>query len=60
MPHPAGAKVNEISAFVLEYGGIVLFSIVSGEQIGLPIPAIPVMLAAVALACMAWSGVCPE
>ncbi len=52
--------MNEISAFVLEYGGIVLFSIVSGEQIGLPIPAIPVMLAAVALACMAWSGVCPE
>lgn len=42
--------MNEISAFVSEYGGIVLFAIVFAEQIGLPIPAIPVLLAAGALA----------
>jgi membrane protein DedA with SNARE-associated domain len=48
--HRVGAKVNEISAFMSQYGGIVLFAIVLGEQIGLPIPAIPVMLAAGALA----------
>lgn len=42
--------MNEISAFVSQYGGIVLFAIVFAEQIGLPIPAIPVLLAAGALA----------
>jgi membrane protein DedA with SNARE-associated domain/rhodanese-related sulfurtransferase len=42
--------VNEVNAFMSQYGGIVLFAIVFGEQIGLPIPAIPVLLAAGALA----------
>jgi membrane protein DedA with SNARE-associated domain/rhodanese-related sulfurtransferase len=42
--------VNEVSAFMSQYGGIVLFAVIFGEQVGLPIPAIPVMLAAGALA----------
>ena len=42
--------MNEISIFVSQYGGIVLFAIVFAEQIGLPIPAVPVLLAAGALA----------
>lgn len=42
--------MNEISLFVSEYGGIVLFAIVFAEQVGLPIPAVPVLLAAGALA----------
>ena len=42
--------MNEITTFMSQYGGIVLFAVVFGEQIGLPIPAIPVMLAAGALA----------
>ena len=42
--------MNDISLFVSQYGGIVLFVIVFAEQIGLPIPAVPVLLAAGALA----------
>ncbi len=42
--------MNEITAFMSQYGGIVLFAVVFGEQVGLPIPAIPLMLAAGALA----------
>ncbi|MDR4460183.1 MAG: DedA family protein/thiosulfate sulfurtransferase GlpE [Nitrospirales bacterium] len=42
--------MNEINPLVSQYGGIVLFAIVFAEQIGLPIPAIPVLLAAGALA----------
>ena len=42
--------MNEVSAFVSQYGGVVLFVIVFGEQMGLPVPAIPVLLAAGALA----------
>ena len=42
--------MNEISLFVSQYGGIVLFAVVFAEQIGLPIPAVPVLLAAGALA----------
>jgi membrane protein DedA with SNARE-associated domain/rhodanese-related sulfurtransferase len=42
--------MDEISAFLVQYGLIVLFSIVFAEQIGLPLPGIPVLLAAGALA----------
>ena len=42
--------MNEISQFVSQYGGIMLFAIVFAEQVGLPIPAVPVLLAAGALA----------
>ena len=42
--------MNEITEFMSQYGGIVLFVVIFGEQVGLPIPAIPVMLAAGALA----------
>ena len=40
----------EVSAFMAEYGEIVLVAVVFAEQIGLPLPAIPVLLAAGALA----------
>ncbi|MGD9853014.1 MAG: VTT domain-containing protein [Nitrospirales bacterium] len=39
-----------MSAFISQYGEIMLFVIVFAEQIGLPIPAIPVLLAAGAMA----------
>ena len=42
--------MNEVSAFMMEYGEIVLVAVVFAEQIGLPLPAIPVLLAAGALA----------
>ncbi|HXF93635.1 MAG TPA: DedA family protein/thiosulfate sulfurtransferase GlpE [Nitrospiraceae bacterium] len=42
--------MDEVSAFLIQYGWIVLFSVVFAEQIGLPLPAIPVLLAAGALA----------
>lgn len=42
--------MDEVSAFLVQYGLIVLFSVVFAEQIGLPLPAIPVLLAAGALA----------
>jgi len=42
--------MDEISAFLVQYGLIVLFSVVFAEQIGLPLPAVPVLLAAGALA----------
>lgn len=42
--------MNEVNAFMSQYGEIVLFAVILGEQVGLPIPAIPVMLAAGALA----------
>ncbi|MEW6247322.1 MAG: DedA family protein/thiosulfate sulfurtransferase GlpE [Nitrospirota bacterium] len=42
--------MDEVSAFLVEYGWIVLFAVVFAEQIGLPLPAIPVLLAAGALA----------
>jgi len=42
--------MNEVSAFVSQYGEIVLFAIVFAEQIGLPLPAVPVLLLAGALA----------
>jgi len=42
--------VNEVVEFLVRYGGVVLFVVVLAEQAGLPIPAIPVLLAAGALA----------
>jgi membrane protein DedA with SNARE-associated domain/rhodanese-related sulfurtransferase len=42
--------MNEANAFVSQYGEILLFAVVFAEQIGLPLPAIPVLLAAGALA----------
>ena len=42
--------MEQISAFLIQYGQIVLFSVVFAEQVGLPIPAVPVLLAAGALA----------
>lgn len=42
--------MNDAAAFLVEHGGTVLFVAVFAEQIGLPVPAIPVLLAAGALA----------
>jgi membrane protein DedA with SNARE-associated domain/rhodanese-related sulfurtransferase len=42
--------MNEVSAFVSHYGEILLFIVVFAEQIGLPLPAVPILLAAGALA----------
>lgn len=42
--------MDEVSAFLIQYGLIVLFSVVLAEQIGLPLPGIPVLLAAGAMA----------
>jgi membrane protein DedA with SNARE-associated domain len=42
--------VTEASAFVSQDGQIVLFAVVLAEQLGLPLPAIPVLLATGALA----------
>lgn len=35
---------------VIQYGGMILFAVVLAEQLGLPIPAVPILLAAGALA----------
>src|SRR3990172_6449002 len=42
--------MNEVFAFVLRHGYSVLFVWVFAEQLGLPVPAIPILLAAGALA----------
>jgi membrane protein DedA with SNARE-associated domain/rhodanese-related sulfurtransferase len=42
--------MNEANAFVSQYGEILLFIVVFAEQIGLPLPAVPILLAAGALA----------
>jgi membrane protein DedA with SNARE-associated domain/rhodanese-related sulfurtransferase len=42
--------MNEVSAFVSQYGELVLFALVFVEQIGLPLPAVPILFAAGALA----------
>lgn len=42
--------MNEAIAFVSQYGEILLFAVVLAEQLGLPLPAVPVLLAAGALA----------
>ena len=42
--------MNEVIAFLIEHGASVLFIVVLAEQIGLPIPAVPLLVAAGALA----------
>jgi len=42
--------MNDVIEFVGQYGAVVLFAVVFVEQIGLPLPAIPVLVAAGALA----------
>jgi len=41
--------MTDALVFLMEYGAIVLFAVVFLEQIGLPIPAIPILIAAGAL-----------
>ncbi|HWB95908.1 MAG TPA: hypothetical protein VG672_04380, partial [Bryobacteraceae bacterium] len=41
--------MHQILAFVLRHGHAVLFSVVLAEQVGLPIPSVPILLAAGAL-----------
>ena len=42
--------MNQITQFLISHGGLILFAIVFGEQIGLPLPAAPWVIAAGALA----------
>lgn len=42
--------MDDLTQFLIRYGGLVLFATVFAEQVGLPIPAVPVLLAAGALA----------
>lgn len=42
--------MNEVNAFVSQYGEVLLVAVVFAEQVGLPLPAVPVLLAAGALA----------
>ena len=42
--------MDEVTQFLVRHGGLVLFAAVFAEQAGLPIPAVPVLLAAGALA----------
>ena len=42
--------MDDVTQFLVRHGGIVLFAVVFAEQVGLPIPAVPVLLAAGALA----------
>ena len=42
--------MNEVSTFVSQYGEILVFAVVLAEQIGLPLPAVPILLVAGALA----------
>jgi membrane protein DedA with SNARE-associated domain/rhodanese-related sulfurtransferase len=42
--------MNEVSTFVSQYGEILIFAVVLAEQIGLPLPAVPILLVAGALA----------
>ena len=42
--------MDEVIDFLVRHGGVVLFATVLAEQVGLPIPAVPVLLAAGALA----------
>jgi membrane protein DedA with SNARE-associated domain len=41
--------MNEIIHFLTEHGSLVLAAVVFGEQIGLPLPAMPFLIAAGAL-----------
>src|SRR6266705_6311541 len=42
--------MDEVTQFLIRHGGLVVFAVVLAEQVGLPIPAVPVLLAAGALA----------
>jgi membrane protein DedA with SNARE-associated domain/rhodanese-related sulfurtransferase len=42
--------MDEVTQFLIRHGGLVVFAVVFLEQVGLPIPAVPVLLAAGALA----------
>ena len=42
--------MDDVSQFLITYGLLVLFAVVLAEQVGLPIPAGPVVIAAGALA----------
>ncbi len=42
--------MDDVTQFLIRHGGLVLFASVLAEQVGLPIPAVPVLLAAGALA----------
>src|SRR2546427_12602703 len=42
--------MDDVTQFVIRHSGLVLFAAVFAEQVGLPIPAVPVLLAAGALA----------
>lgn len=42
--------MDDVTQFLIRHGGLVLFAVVFAEQVGLPIPAVPVLLAAGALA----------
>jgi membrane protein DedA with SNARE-associated domain/rhodanese-related sulfurtransferase len=42
--------MNDANAFISQYGEILLFAVVFAEQVGLPLPAVPILLAAGALA----------
>ena len=42
--------MDDVTQFLIRHGGLVLFAVVLAEQVGLPIPAVPVLLAAGALA----------
>lgn len=42
--------MDDATQFLVRHGGLVLFATVLAEQVGLPIPAVPVLLAAGALA----------
>lgn len=42
--------MDEVTQFLIRHGALVLFAVVLAEQAGLPIPALPVLLAAGALA----------
>jgi membrane protein DedA with SNARE-associated domain/rhodanese-related sulfurtransferase len=42
--------MDDVTQFLIRHGGLVLFAAVFAEQAGLPIPAVPVLLAAGALA----------
>jgi membrane protein DedA with SNARE-associated domain/rhodanese-related sulfurtransferase len=44
--------MDDVTQFLVRHGGLVLFAVVLAEQVGLPIPAVPVLLAAGALAGM--------
>ena len=42
--------MHEVTAFVIQYGVLLLFVVIFAEQAGLPVPAIPLLVAAGALA----------